>query len=67
MKTILEHLAAATNTSANDWDHIDGPDSGVGIDHWFRHRRTGAEAYANLDQDHLTISVEGVPVFDPTS
>ena len=43
---------------------INGPDSGVGVDYWFKHRTTGAEAYANLDQDHLTISVEGDRVFD---
>ena len=29
------------------------PESGV--DYWYRNKATGAEAYANLDQDHLTI------------
>jgi len=33
-------------------EDLDGPDSGVGVgvDCWFQHRETGAEAYANLDQ-----------------
>lgn len=28
------------------------------------HRGTGKDAYLNLDQDHLTISVAGEQVFD---
>jgi hypothetical protein len=57
--SILQKLAFLTNTHEDDWEYLDGPDSGVGVDYWFRHRTTGAEAYANLDQDHLTVSVEG--------
>jgi len=30
-------------------------------------RRPGSEAYANLDQDHLTLSVEGERILDATS
>jgi hypothetical protein len=56
---ILQKLASLTHTHEDDWEDLDGPDSRVGVDYWFRHRTTGAEAYANLDQDHLTISVEG--------
>ena len=59
-----QQLAFLTHTHEDDWEDLDGPDSGVGVDYWFRHRTTGAEAYANLDQDHLTISVEGERVFD---
>ena len=62
--SILQKLAILTYTREDDWEALDGPDSGVGVDYWFRHRTTGAEAYANLDQDHLTISVEGERVFD---
>ena len=60
----LEVLASVTQTSADDWEDLNGPDSGVGVDYWYRHRGTGAEAYLNLDQDHLTISVEGNKLFD---
>ena len=56
--SVLQKLAFLTHTHEEDWEDLDGPDSGVGVDYWFRHRTTGAEAYANLDQDHLTISVE---------
>lgn len=53
-----------TNTSADDWEDMTGPDSGVGVDHCYRHRQTGSEAYLNLDQDHLTISVDGDKLYD---
>jgi hypothetical protein len=60
----LEVLASVTDTSADDWESLDGPDSGVGIDYWYRHRGSGAEAYLNRDQDHLTISVDGQKLYD---
>ena len=60
----LEVLASVTHTSAEDWESLDGPDSGVGVDYWYRHRGTGKEAYLNLDQDHLTISVAGQRIYD---
>ncbi len=62
--SILEKLAAVTDTSAKEWEALDGPDSRVGVDYWYRHRKTGAEAYVNLDQEYLTISVDGEKVFD---
>jgi hypothetical protein len=60
----LEVLASVTNTSADDWESLDGPDSGVGVDYWYRHSGTGQEAYLNLDQDHLTISVGDQRIYD---
>jgi hypothetical protein len=60
----LQVLASATNASAEDWETLDGPNSGVGVDYWYCHRGTGEEAYLNLDQDHLTISVGGMRVYD---
>jgi hypothetical protein len=43
----LEVLASVTHTSAEDWESLDGPDSGVGVDYWYRHRGTRAETYLN--------------------
>ena len=60
----LEVLASVTHTSADDWESLDGPDSGVGVDYWYRRRGTGKEAYLNRDQDHLTISVDGEKLYD---
>ena len=60
----LEVLTSVTHTSADGWESLDGPDSGVGVDYWYRHRGTGKEAYLNLDQDHLTISVDGENLYD---
>jgi hypothetical protein len=60
----VEVLASVTHTSADDWESLDGPDSGVGVDYWYRHRGTGKEAYLNLDQEHLTVSVAGERVYN---
>ncbi len=57
---LLGHL---TNTDREDWNEIDGPDSGSGLDYWYANARTGAEAYINLDQTFLEISVDGENVF----
>ena len=62
--SVVEVLASITGSTLDDWETLDGPDIGVGVDYWFRHREGGAEAYANLDQDHLTISVGGEKVYD---
>jgi len=64
LPSVVEVLASITGSTLDDWESLDGPNSGVGVDHWYRHRETGAEAYANLDQDHLTISVGGEKVYD---
>ena len=60
----LEVLASVTHMSAEDWEDLDGPDSSVGVDYWYSHRGSGAEAYLNCDQDHLTISVDGDKLYD---
>ena len=60
----LEVLTSLTQTSADDWQSLDGPDSGVGVDYWYRHRGSGKEAYLNLDQDHLAISVDEEKLYD---
>jgi len=60
----LEVLASVTQTLVDDWEDLGGPDSGVGVDYWYRQRSTGKEAYLNLDQDHLTISVGDQRVYD---
>ena len=63
MKSPVDILASVTGTRARDWQSLDGPDSRVGVDYWFCHRKTGPEAYLNLDQNHLTISVDGERVY----
>ena len=62
--TPLETLASVTGTLEADWENLDGPDSGVGVDYWYRHAPTGKEAYLNLDQDHLTVSVDGETLYN---
>jgi hypothetical protein len=44
------------------WQEVRGPDSGVGLDYWYRAGRH--EAYLNLDQGHLTVSIGQEVVFE---
>ena len=53
-------LKALTGTSG--WKEIQGPDSGVGLDYWYRAGKH--EANINLDQGHLTVSVDQDVVFE---
>lgn len=55
MPSPLRTLCDATATGPDDWIAIDGPESGVGVDYWYRNKSTGAEAYVNDDQGHITI------------
>ena len=54
----LEVLASVTHTSAEDWESLAGPDSGVGVDYWFKHKPTGKEAYVNDDQGHVKVDCD---------
>ncbi|MFZ5497281.1 MAG: hypothetical protein ACOZE5_18315 [Verrucomicrobiota bacterium] len=56
--TPLEALCAQTETQPEEWSEVDGPDSGCGVDHWYRHA-DGTEAYVNADQGEYTVSVGG--------
>ena len=62
--TPLEVLASVTGRGEIDWEVLDGPDSGVGVDFWYRDRGSGSEAYLNLDQVRPTISVDDKKVSD---
>ena len=42
----LQVLASVTHRSTADWEDLAGPDSGVGVDYWYRHRGSGAEVPA---------------------
>jgi hypothetical protein len=60
----LQVVASLTHSSADYWESLDGPDSGVGADNWYRHGGSGADAYLSPDQDHLTVSVADQRVYD---
>lgn len=44
------------------WQEVSGPDSGVGLDYWYRAGRH--EAYINVDQGHMVVSVDQEVVFE---
>lgn len=52
----LVQLAEQTGTSTEEWEQIDGPTTGVGIEYWFRHK-SGNEAYACDDQGDIRIDL----------
>jgi hypothetical protein len=49
-------------TGIGGWKEVSGPDSRVGIDYWYRAGRH--EAYINLDQGHMSVSVDQEVVFE---
>lgn len=51
---LLAELTTDTRRSA--WHEEDGPDSGCGLDYWYRHHRYGL-VYINVDQGFVKISV----------
>lgn len=53
---MLDELCKQTNTVASEWEAIDGPETGVGVESWWRHV-DGREAYVCNDQGHITVEV----------
>jgi hypothetical protein len=51
--TPIEFLSAETDTKPAEWEEIDGPESGVGIDHYFVHTDLGIW-WVNDDQGTFT-------------
>lgn len=48
-------LAALTGTRAKAWHEEPGPESGCGLDYWYRHWSLGLH-YINVDQGEVKIS-----------
>ena len=49
-------------TGIGGWKEVSGPDSRVGLDYWYRVGRH--EAYINVDQGHMTVSVDEDVVYE---
>ena len=56
-------LARLTDTFAIVWDEEPGPDTHCGLDYYYRNRDTGHEAYINVDQEYVDISIDGFCVY----
>ena len=50
-------------TDDKTWYHVNGPDSGTGVDYWFENDAKSS-AYANNDQGFIVISVDGENIFE---
>jgi hypothetical protein len=53
---IRQAVSQATNTRSKDREFIDGPETGVGVEYWLRHK-DGREAYVCDDQGVVNIQV----------
>jgi hypothetical protein len=51
-----QYLAERTHAQQTDWELIDGPESGVGIERWYRNIKTGQEAYAVDNNGAISVS-----------
>jgi len=60
-RTFLQKL-----TDTEGWREIKGPDSGVGLDYWFDNP-DGTEAYINVDQGEMAVSIDGDVVWQGSS
>jgi hypothetical protein len=49
-------------TGIGGWKEVNGPDSQVGLDYWYRAGRH--ESYINLDQGHMSVSVDQEIAFE---
>lgn len=52
LTTAIDFLCAETGTKPNEWQEVDGPDSGVGADSYFSHSDLGIW-WVNDDQGTL--------------
>jgi hypothetical protein len=52
----LKHLTGITG-----WMEASGPPSRVGQDYWYKAGKH--EAYINVDQEHMSVAVDGESVF----
>lgn len=55
--TPIKVLCNETGTKPSDWEEMEGPESGCGVDYWFVNKKTGEEAYVNDDQGHITVNL----------
>lgn len=56
MSEIMSRLVEETGIPEHEWDEFNGPDSGHGVDRWFRHKPTGRVAYVNDDMGDIAVS-----------
>lgn len=50
---VLKLLEERTETPAAQWESIDGPETGTGVEYWYRNETAGLTAYICIDQGEL--------------
>lgn len=53
----------ANLTGKTGWTEMDGPDSRCGLDYYYRLPRGASEAYINVDQDSIVVTVDAETVY----
>lgn len=53
----IQALMEQTDTEADEWASMDGPQTGVGTEYWYHHIYDEREAYVVDDQGEITIEV----------
>ncbi len=56
-------LACLTKIRRSRWVEADGPDSGCGVDYFYQTRNGDTSAYINVDQEHISVSVDDETLF----
>ena len=54
----------STSRHRAKWESINGPDSRVGVDRYFKDTSSEREAHVNNDQGHITITVDGGKTYE---
>lgn len=52
---IISFVIAKYGGDEDDWVELEGVPSGVGVDYWFKNKKTGQEVYVNNDQGVINI------------
>lgn len=53
----LSTIVAMSGTAESDWEPMDGPESGVGVEEWYVNEKAGLQAYVCDDQGNITAEI----------
>jgi hypothetical protein len=54
---MIKQLCQETNTKSSDWEEVEGPEAGVGVERWYFNEAENLTAYCVNDQGVITIEI----------
>lgn len=54
---VQRDVAEYTGTAPDEWEFIDGPSTGVGVEHWLYNEMTDQTVYYVNDNGYITMSL----------